>query len=242
MDLNFHLPLNEVDRINKPPLQYLQIQDGLRCFAGPLWTISYLLYVRQGYKDQSYGMPILALCANIGWELMYSIFYPIGVSEMISFIPWLLIDIGIVHTTIKFGPREWAQAPLVARNLELILGIGSALMVFMHWTFIEICGSHVNAGFWAGFGCQILIGYASIAQLISRNSTRGHSLAIWLCRSIGTLLTIIMFEWRYFHYPADYSRVGTPMAKFLFFATEVADVIYPFVYIRIVQQGRAKAT
>ena len=60
-----HFPLNSVDIVNKPPLHFLQIQDGLQILSGFTWTVAYVLYVKQSYKDRSYGMPIIALCVSL---------------------------------------------------------------------------------------------------------------------------------------------------------------------------------
>lgn len=59
--LDFHLPLNKVDQVNKPDLLYLWVQDGCILLTGTLWTIAYVLYIIQGFRDRSYGMPIVAL-------------------------------------------------------------------------------------------------------------------------------------------------------------------------------------
>lgn len=61
MPFDIHLPLNAIDTINQPPLHYLQVQDALILSTGLFWTIAYILYIRQAYRDESYGMPIVAL-------------------------------------------------------------------------------------------------------------------------------------------------------------------------------------
>jgi len=50
-----------------------------------------------------------------------------------------------------------------------------------------------------------------------------------------------MFLWRYAHYPRDYPLVGTPMALFLFAMTEVADILYIFLYLHISKKEKVKA-
>lgn len=57
----YHLPLSPVDRAIQPPVYYLQVQDSLILSVSIFWTIAYVLYVRQGYRDKSYGMPLFAL-------------------------------------------------------------------------------------------------------------------------------------------------------------------------------------
>ena len=55
------LPLSAIDAKNNPPDYYLWVQDYLTILMGFLWIAAYLLYIRQSYRDQSYGMPILSL-------------------------------------------------------------------------------------------------------------------------------------------------------------------------------------
>lgn len=59
--MSYHLPLSPVDRAIQPPVYYLQVQDSLILSVSIFWTIAYILYVRQGYRDKSYGMPLFAL-------------------------------------------------------------------------------------------------------------------------------------------------------------------------------------
>lgn len=59
--MSYHLPLSPVDRAIQPPVYYLQVQDSLILSVSIFWTIAYVLYVRQGYRDKSYGMPLFAL-------------------------------------------------------------------------------------------------------------------------------------------------------------------------------------
>ena len=40
-------------------------------------------------------------------------------------------------------------------------------------------------------------------------------------------------QWKYWHYPADYAWIGTPLATFFFIATAIADLSYPFVFYHI---------
>nr|WP_222707310.1 hypothetical protein [Pontibacter qinzhouensis] len=46
----------------------------LKISSGVFWTLAYLLLLRRGYIDKSYGMPMVALCANISWEFIFGLF------------------------------------------------------------------------------------------------------------------------------------------------------------------------
>lgn len=51
---------------------------GYTCFFLALifWLASYLGIIWRGFKDRSYGMPLVALGTNISWECVFSFVYP----------------------------------------------------------------------------------------------------------------------------------------------------------------------
>lgn len=53
------------------------------------------------------------------------------------------------------------------------------------------------------------------------------------CRFLGSLCVTALCQWKYWHYPADYAWIGTPLATFFFVATTVGDLIYPFVFYHV---------
>lgn len=118
-------------------------------------------------------------CANIGWELLYSVFYPLSTTEKLAYAPWLVIDGFLVWNTLKFGPGEWGSSPLVAQNIGNILAVSFTAIAGLEWALILTLDDSYQAGFWTGFGCQALLGCSSVVQLLSRNDTRGHSTTIW---------------------------------------------------------------
>ena len=50
--------------------------DAIMVGCGMLWTLAYLLIIRQGFLDRTYGMPLAALCVNLSWELVFAFVYP----------------------------------------------------------------------------------------------------------------------------------------------------------------------
>jgi hypothetical protein len=49
-----------------------ELSWSLEIGSGIFWTLVYLLIIRLGFRDKTYGMPITALCANISWEFIFS--------------------------------------------------------------------------------------------------------------------------------------------------------------------------
>ncbi|KAI0867837.1 hypothetical protein GGS24DRAFT_495036 [Hypoxylon argillaceum] len=217
----FHLPLSAIDQVNRPPLYYLWVQDGCIIGGGLLWTIAYVLYILQAHRDNSYGMPLIALCANIGWELAYGVFYPLSYIETATFLLWVVIDLGIAHATVKFSLAQWRHAPLVGRNLAVIMSIGCVVSLVVHCEFIKRNASPTEAAFWSGFACQNL-GFCR------------------LCRWVGSSLATVVFAWRHYNYPASYPYVSSPVAVFMLVLMQLVDFTYLFVYERIETQLKKK--
>ena len=86
-------------------------------------------------------------CANIGWELVYGFAYPLSLVETLAAVPWTLTDLGIAHTLVRFGPREWQGLSLMEDHLPLIVTARSVSAFMMHWTFVKLCSTPGEAAF-----------------------------------------------------------------------------------------------
>ncbi|KAH8159618.1 hypothetical protein CIB48_g8626 [Xylaria polymorpha] len=139
--MQFHLPLSPIDQVLQPPAFYLIVQDWtlLYCMFG--WTISFILYVRQAFRDQSYGIPIASVCANFAFDFLFGVVIRSSIAQVVCFVPWLIIDVGIVYSVVKFGPKVWKDSPLVARNFGWIIFTGILSSILMFWTIIQTTGN-----------------------------------------------------------------------------------------------------
>ena len=41
--------------------------------SGVFWLVAYILIIYRGFKDQSYGMPVVAFIGNIAWEFIFGL-------------------------------------------------------------------------------------------------------------------------------------------------------------------------
>lgn len=57
----FVMSSNNIDTHNGLPCRFIIIRNLLTLSSAILWSFTYILYVRQAFRDKSYGMPILAL-------------------------------------------------------------------------------------------------------------------------------------------------------------------------------------
>src|SRR5215208_1235197 len=61
--------------------------------SGVLWTLTYLLIIRQGFLHHTYGMPLAGLCANIAWEFIFAFVYPHDLPQRAVNVVWLSFDV-----------------------------------------------------------------------------------------------------------------------------------------------------
>jgi hypothetical protein len=80
--------------------------DTLMLGSGAFWTLTYLLIIRRGFLDRTYGMPLVALCANISWEFIFSFLYPHGPVQRPVNIVWFSLDLIILFQMLRYGPSR----------------------------------------------------------------------------------------------------------------------------------------
>ena len=85
--------------------------DILLVGSGVLWTVTYLLIIRRGFLDHTYGMPLVALCANLSWEFIFSFVFPHGPVQRPVNIVWFCLDLIILYQLLRYGPREFPRLP-----------------------------------------------------------------------------------------------------------------------------------
>lgn len=197
----------------------LMLASGMLSLA--LWTLAYLLIIRRGQLDRTYGMPFVALCPNLAYELTYGLIEPNVPPLHIVNIVWFVVDLVIAAQYLRFGRRE--LSPLVPGWLfvpRFLLITG--LWVLAALALTRDLGLQVGNSY-LGWGCQIILGGAYLFMLTSRPGVEGQSLYIALARFLGSLAVI----------PAQ--EVEAPGLKVIWtmYATFVIlDITYITLYIR----------
>lgn len=185
--------------------------------GGVGWMIAYVLIIRHGFRDRTYGMPIAALCANLSWEAIFSFIYPPFPMQRAVNILWLSLDFVIVYQALRFGPRELPN--LSSRGFYTLFGLTLATAfcgeLFITREFQDWSGAY------AAFGVNLLMSVLFVSMLYRRQSLRGQSLGIAIAKLCGT--TFISLAFFFFSFE-DKSRGG--LMNFLYIASFLFDVIY----------------
>lgn len=200
------------------PLNAQTVDPSLALFlklgSGLFWTITYILIIRRGVKDQRYGMPLLALCANVSWEFIFSFVLPHKAPQLYIDYVWLFFDLFILYQYLKFGQKDFH--PNLPRTLFfptfLLTLAGSFICILtISYEFEDF------RGIYAAFGQNLLMSVLFVQFLLKRNGVEGQSLYIGLCKLIGTAIPSYYF---YLIFP------NSPLLTFLFVAILFFDMLY----------------
>lgn len=182
--------------------------------SGICWTIVYLLIIKCGFQDQTYGMPIAALGANISWEFIFSFIHPHPIPQVYINITWFLFDVIILYQVFRFGKKSIIDTypkgyfyPAVF--LAILVGFGLVFAVsseFDDWH-----------GKYAAFGQNLMMSILFVIMLFRRKDLSGQSIYIALFKMVGTALPSILF----FSFVPDSILMNTLYCGILFF-----DILY----------------
>ncbi|KAK3317175.1 hypothetical protein B0T19DRAFT_286852 [Cercophora scortea] len=221
-----------------------------------LWDATYILMTRRALATKSYGMPLLALAINVSWEIVYLVFVIDTALETAGFMFWLVLDGGLVYTTVRFGPDDWrTSSPWVGRHLGGLLALMVTFGCLGHYAFAAWWLAEPGRGagdktgkwwqgqdrfdtsemaFWSAAVSQLVLSAGSVAMLLVRGHSGGTGFVIWLCRVIGSMCGMLLgnlLMWWY--WPEANSFIVNPFAVFLLGTALACDLIYPFLLWQI---------
>ncbi len=184
--------------------------------GGIFWTLAYALIIKRGWEDRTYGMPIVALCANLSWEFIFVFVFPHDVLQRAVNATWLALDLVIFLQVLFFGPKEFPTLPLWFFRVlvlgGLVLGFGAVFSVTVEFSDYQ--------GAYAAFGQVTMMGVLFLWMLYARRSLRGQSFAIAVCKMWGSALAAGAF-WLY-----EPIVEGSVLLPFLFVVGFVLDALY----------------
>ena len=160
--------------------------NGIGALGCLLWMIAYYLFIRQGFRDKTYGVPMAAICLNITWEA-YTPFLPnpVPLWKYIE-ITWFLIDAVIVWQLWTYGKATMLpktlqvyHRPVVAAMLGLALGF--------HITWHSFWDDHLL--FIDAYLINLIMSVLFVSFYFNRPNQEGLTITgAWL-KMIGSLFT-----------------------------------------------------
>ena len=161
----------------------------LMALSGIFWVITYIDGIRIGFRQKTYAIPFFALGLNLAWEALYSyqalfIDHAINV-QLFSKVCWLILDIPVLVTFLKFGKSE-CKTDLERRWFAPWTAIVLVTSFTLQIMFCVFFGSS-KGNIYSSFLQNLIMSVLFISLLRQRQSSKGQSMLIAVCKCIGTL-------------------------------------------------------
>ncbi|EDY47327.1 hypothetical protein [Streptomyces clavuligerus] len=192
--------------------------------AGIFWTATYVLIIRAGLRDRTYGMPVVAFAASIGWEFTFTFVRPVpGVRAWIN-LTWFCLDLAIGYTIVRYGRREFPGLP---PRLLLPSFIGVCALAY---TAMELISRELDHGerHLSAFADNVLISALFLAMLAARGP-RGQSVGIAVTKLLGTACASLAM----LTVPEIDPRYDNGLMYFLYFSCLVLDLAYVWAMVAV---------
>jgi hypothetical protein len=191
--------------------------------GGICWILTYIFIISKGFKDKTYGMPLIALCANISWEFIFSFIFPHTPPQLFINYLWFGLDIIIVIQFLKYGKNEFSD--LSSSKLYTLF----TFLIVSEFGIILVSSITMGEfkGVYSAFGQNLLMSILFIMMLFKRNSLRGQSIYIAIFKMFGTGLTSLHY---YLYEPISQSSFILPT---LFVSIFVFDIVYIYLIIKM---------
>jgi len=172
----------------------MNIVATLAALSGLCWTIVYVDCLRLGIKQRTYAMPFWALALNLAWEGVHTVagFREEGGSlQVVINAIWLVFDLGILYTLLRYGRGSAARAPWTPPFYAWV-ALGLVAAVVLQALFVAEFGL-VPGGAYSAFSQNLIMSVLFIDMLQRRGSSEGQSLTIAVAKWLGTLAPAIIF-------------------------------------------------
>jgi hypothetical protein len=153
------------------------------------WLIAYALVIWQGFREKTYGIPLVAICLNFSWEIMTSFFLS-GPVPLWHFFDraWLLFDVVIVWQMLKYG-RDAQQLPEMKRLYFPIIALVVLLGFWGQYSFTRTY--YDPFGIIIAFMVNLVMSVLFNIMYFRRRDMRGLSYGAAWAKMLGTLGTSI---------------------------------------------------
>jgi hypothetical protein len=147
-----------------------------------LWIAVFVLIIRRGFIDKTFGMPLAAAVVNLSWDFMVSFIYPAPAPQVYFEVLFIVFDAIIIVQALRFWRSEFpALSPeLFYASLVLIAITSWALMLAIRFDFKD------SLSVYSGFSGNLMGSILFVVMLVQRHDLRGQSFYIALFKWLGT--------------------------------------------------------
>ena len=209
------------------------------------WLLAYLFILKKCFQDKSYGLPLVAICLNFGWELLASFVFPNPVALWHFFDrAWLAVDVLLAYQLLRWGPSQ-QRIPEIRRYFYWVVGVTFSVGLWGQYAFVSSYRDRL--GLVGAFGVNLIMSVLFIFFYLDRRPLeRGISKAGAVCKMLGTLGTSV--ECHFVVFSIDPEMQNLSFLTFLCVCIFLADCFYIFLVFsrpgaeRVAVTGPARAS
>jgi len=204
-----------------------------------LWVLLYILVIRRGHLDKTFGIPVISLCANFAWDIFNSVNRGVTVlsptpQPIINGV-YAIIDLIIIYQVLRYWRRDFST---VSRG-QFYFFFGFALISSFALMQALILEANDLPMWRSAFIDTFLNSALFILMFYRRPGLEGQSLYIGLCKLFGTAPFMLLLYFAPQLGIAEY--IGLPpsiLLPLLWIGIFILDVAYVgLVYQRARQIG-----
>jgi uncharacterized membrane protein len=155
------------------------------------WTLAYFLFIVKGFQGRTYGVPLVAICLNVTWELYFAVLCPGSIahanglctasgSELWGLILWLVLDVIIFCQLLAFGSNQpWLQQylPARARLPVFYVMVFGLFFLALAWQYLFISVKADKDGNSLAWITNLIMSLLFVRSAIARPTLSGLSFA-----------------------------------------------------------------
>lgn len=162
-------------------------QTLLKVFMGVFWIIAYFEILRITEKEKIISIPLFSLCNNLTWELIYSFLFPVTGIFLFINILWLVLDIFIFFTSIKYLLNSKnVNRKIVLFQILLYFIMSHVIILGTHYLFNDVAGAL------SGMIVNFIMSYLFIYFYFKPDRKLGQSVIISISKMLGTAIASLL--------------------------------------------------
>ncbi|MGK5632213.1 hypothetical protein [Streptomyces sp. URMC 123] len=206
-------------------MQVASLYAALQTVGALCWTVTYVLAIRQGFREKVYAIPIAALWANWSWEFIYTFLRPpahedpqLAAVNLVCNAVWFLLNCVILWTAVRYGRRQFPGVSVPVYAFFFAAGLATAFGV------VYTLGDEFRDPFGAraAFGMNLLMSVGFLMMFHARRGLLGQSLGIAVFKFLGTSLASVAFV----VHPPHPNYEGSTLLPLLYAVILLFDLIY----------------
>ena len=217
-------------------MKYINILLGVT--GGFCWILAYILIIYKGIKDKTYGMPLIPLVLNFGFEFVYSFCYP---SNLLFNLTWFLLDFGIIYTYFKYGYTSFNKFYSIEKKQWYFISLFAFFMGFLinffgHQFFSQNIGNipDEQINILLAFIWLMFISVCMLVMFFQRKNTEGQSFIIICLMLLGNCSYIVQVLFvPIFHY------WSSPFIVLIISISIVIEIFYAkLLFKQLIKEGK----